>query len=230
MIHVAAPVQIRNHLDGLFPSILRREPAGGAGEEEHADEQDRGRDGLDAPRDAERRRALRGIVRAAIGKGGAVLHEVLHQDPPGDGPLLERDDPSADLGGRDLGLVDGHDGGFDPDPQPGDDASDDEHFDALGCALQAAILVSGVGGRSRDGACSHRPYDPDQCRALDGHDPRVSVGDEGGCEGAEEGSGGHGTGDGTLPVAPRDVEVGAVGVGPDHARHGGDIEAEQPAT
>lgn len=141
-----AVVQAREDLQRLLPPVLGREPSRAVGQKEQANEEDHGREHLHAPRDAEGRCGLVGIVGTAAdlnqkknrarllakqgresirgregrelvvggGEGASyigstVLNKVLDQNTPGNSPLLQRDDATSDLLGRNLTLVDRHD-------------------------------------------------------------------------------------------------------------------------
>ena len=107
------------------------EPTWRLGEEEHPTQKDGGWNDLDTPRNAEGCRALARIIGSTPGKGRAVLDEVLDEDTPGDGPLLEGHDTTANLLGCDLGLVDGYDGRCDTDTDTGNDPTDDQQGDTV---------------------------------------------------------------------------------------------------
>jgi hypothetical protein len=106
-VGVSPTVQIRQNRTRLLGSAVVHEPARGLGEPEHAEGEDDGGDHLEGPGDAEGGGA--GDV------GAAELDEVLDEDPPGDGPLLEGDDPPADGGSGDFGLVEGYSCGCEAD-------------------------------------------------------------------------------------------------------------------
>jgi hypothetical protein len=176
---------------------------------------------------------VRGATADAL--GCAVLDEKLNEDAPSDGPLLEsvsrqptltlpsftsskmspakdnsRDNPSTDFLWRNLRLVDWNNGARYANAKPGNHASGAQHPDVLRCALD-------------DGA-----NDPKHARDLERDLPRVLVGDEGGCQRAHQGAGGHGRRYGALAVGYGITEVALVGLGAEDTAHGADVEAEEP--
>ena len=82
-VGVSLAVDEGEHGVAVFPAVFAREPAGGFGQEAHADEEKDGRDHLDTPWDAEGGGAV--DFRAAVGD---VEHD---HDAPGDCPLLSPD-------------------------------------------------------------------------------------------------------------------------------------------
>jgi hypothetical protein len=90
-------VKVSQDLESLFPAVLRCEPTRRAREEEKTQEENETGNGLDTPGDSEGGGALGGVLRTPIDKGRPILDEVLNEDTPGDGPLLEGNDSAADL-------------------------------------------------------------------------------------------------------------------------------------
>lgn len=140
MIDVAIAMEQGQSVDRVLPAVLGRQPTGAVREEEKAKEEDRSRNNLDTPGDAECRSRLVGVVRSAANLGGAVLDEILNEDTPGNGPLLQRDDAAADLLGRDLGLVDWHNRRGDTDAETCDNTSSTEHANVSGGTLNASDI------------------------------------------------------------------------------------------
>ena len=124
-VRVASAVDEGEHGVAVFPAILAREPAGGLGQEVHADQEEDRRDHLDAPGDTEGGRAV--DLGAAV---GYVEHD---HDAPGDGPLLGADQTTSLARWSQLGDVHGDLGRADADTDTVDEAADDQHADVLGC-------------------------------------------------------------------------------------------------
>lgn len=93
------------------------------GENGHTDAKHDTRNHLETPWDTE--------GRDTINIGAAELNEVLDKDTPGDRPLLERYETTADAGLSDFGLVDGDNGRCDPNCQTSDHTPCDEHATVL---------------------------------------------------------------------------------------------------
>ena len=110
MMDIAMRVEVCEHRDGFFPPVLTAKPARRMRQPKHPYHKHKRRHGLKRPWNTESRGALVRIVGATINERRAVLHEVLYQDPPSDGPLLKRDHASADLLGCNLGLIHWHNG------------------------------------------------------------------------------------------------------------------------
>ena len=94
---IAVAVQVGKYPDGLLPAILSRKPSGRVGKEKHAHEENGSRHNLNRPWDAECRCALVNVIGPTAGERGSVLDEVLDQDAPCNGPLLQRDHSPTDL-------------------------------------------------------------------------------------------------------------------------------------
>lgn len=137
VVDITIPMETGKVMHALIPAVLTRQPTRRLGVEEQPHEVDSTRDNLDTPGDAESRRALGFIFRAAVDVAGAVLDEVLDQDTPGDCPLLQRDHAASDLLRADFGDVDRDHGGGDADTEACDDTADDKKRDAVGGALEA---------------------------------------------------------------------------------------------
>lgn len=197
MINVAAGVKVSEDLNRLVPAVLASQPARGAGEKEQPAEEDNAGDHLEAPGDAEGSGGLLWVFGAAANVRRAVLDEVLDQDAPSNGPLLQRDNAATDLLRRDLGLVDRDNSGGDADADAGDRAADDKHGNAVAGALDSGAVLENDGRTGSVGGL-HGPDHPEDAGALDGGAAGIAVGDEGGKEGAEKGSKGHGGSDGAL--------------------------------
>ncbi len=135
MVDITVTVKRSQNAECFFPPILAGEPTWRLGEEEHASQQDSGRNHLDPPRDAEGRRTLVRVGGSTAGEGSAVLDEVLDENTPRDGPLLEGNHTAANLFGSDFGLVDGHDGRCDPDTDTGNDPTDDQQRNTVRSSL-----------------------------------------------------------------------------------------------
>lgn len=148
---------------------------------------------MDTPRDTE------GSI--GIDKRTPILDEVLDQNAPSNSPLLERDNTTTNILGRNLGLVDRNHHGSKTDSNTVDDTTDDEHADVDRGALD-------------DGT-----DDPDGCCEHDGTFARDIVA-EGSCQkGTKKGACGHGGDDTTLEGGRRVVEVVLVALCADHSGH-----------
>lgn len=158
--------------DTLLVAVLHGEPTRGEGEEEHADEQDPGEEHLEGqgepPGDIllARTQVTRGglVVEGAVAGVPVALGDVVGLalgptdeveavvDPEGDGgtqgdgQLLQGDETTAQLGGCDLGLVEGDHHGEHTDADTTDDPTGKQHLGVLGRALQA-----GAKGEDDDG-------------------------------------------------------------------------------
>lgn len=133
----------------------------------------------------------------------------LHEDTPGNGPLLKRDNTTADLLRCHLRLVDRNDRRGDAHTQAADEATDAEHGNVLGCCHQ-------------DGT-----EDPQKARKLERCLSGVLVCDKGRSQRAKETACWHGRRDASLCVRNRVSKVSFVGLGTYDARQGADVEAEK---
>lgn len=131
MIDITVAVKRSQDAECLFPPIFAGKPTGRLGEEEHAGQQNRRGDHLHAPRDPEGCRTLARVGGTTAGEGRAILDEILDENTPRDGPLLEGNDPTADLLGCYFGLVDRYDGRCNSDTDTGDDPTDDQECNAI---------------------------------------------------------------------------------------------------
>lgn len=113
-------MKARKNLRRLLPAILRRQPSRRPWHEPRGHQQDPSGNHLESPRQAER-------GRRAVDERRAVRDEVHDQDAPGDHPLLERNEPAAELWRADLGDVDWPLRREHAHGEPVDHASDDQH-------------------------------------------------------------------------------------------------------
>lgn len=243
---VALAVDEGQDVFALLPAILAGEPTRGLGQEKHSEEEQDGRDSLQAPGNTE--------GGGAVNEGGAVGDVEHDQDTPGNGPLLSTDDGTTLGGGSQLGDVDGNLRGADTDAETVDETADNEHGDVLrgghddaandpdaaanhdgGLATQdigeetcserlaqVGAIGGSAGGRMRNCGVNSPPE----------HVPRT------GDDGTEVRTTRHGSGDATLDVrvgadafagsiAATLVEVAEILLGGDDGGHGRDIEAEE---
>lgn len=77
VVRIPLSVDIGKNLKGFIPAVFGREPTGRLREPEQTDEEDKGWNHLDSPRDAEGSSGLVRIVGATTVEGSAVLNEVL---------------------------------------------------------------------------------------------------------------------------------------------------------
>ena len=134
---------------------------------------------------------------------------VLDENTPGDGPLLKRNDTTANVLGCNLGLVDGDNGGTDTNCPTANDTTDAKEGHA-------------VRGSLKDGA-----HDPHESGDLDGSTAREAIGQEGGGEGADQGARRHRSRDAALTSTSGTIEVALVSLGAQDTGHGRDVETEE---
>ena len=124
------------------------QPARALGHEEHQEEEEQGRDGLGAEHPAPAGLAvpggenLGGRGARRHGLGDQPVDDLGQQDADDDGQLIDRDEPAADLGRRDLGDVHRREVRGQADADPADDAEDDEDGEVRGQAVPTAETVN----------------------------------------------------------------------------------------
>lgn len=152
IVPVAFGVDSGKNAKALFPALLSSQPARRFREKNKSSKQNKSRNGLDAPSNAEGRRSS---------NASATVRDQEHdQDTPFDRPLLDTDDAAADPSRCQLGEVDADLGRCDTDGETADDAAGDEVADVLRTAL--------------DGGSD----DPDDCGGHQGVASAPFVGDE----------------------------------------------------
>ena len=125
-------------------------------------------------------------------------NEVLDQDTPSDGPLLQRNDSTTDFLWSDFCLVHRNHRRRDANAETGNDSSDNEEGDTVGGCHQTGHVVSEPNIDNMRSRCSHGTDDPEDCRELNGKDTGVAISEEGRAQGADQRSKRHRAGDATL--------------------------------